>query len=112
MDPGPDYYYPLDDYVRADQVAFSFGREGMRPKMVEGDLRDYEIKEEIMKKGGNIVINPVHREVRLTDEEISDLERGPGFYDCLFSQVEKRADIGVVKMQEITDKNDRQNNCI
>ena len=45
----------------------------MRPKIVEGDLRDYEIKEEIMKKGGNIVINPVHREVRLTDEEISDL---------------------------------------
>jgi hypothetical protein len=40
------------------------------------------------------------------------LERGPGFYDCLFGQVEKRTDIGAVKYQEISAKNDRQNNCI
>ena len=65
-----------------------------------------------MKKGGNIVINPVHQEFRLNEEEIASLERGPGFYDCLFSQVEKRNDVGAVKYQDITAKNDRQNNCI
>ena len=37
MDPGPDYYYPQDDYVKADPVAFSFGRQGIRPKVQEGD---------------------------------------------------------------------------
>ena len=41
MDPGPDYYYPQDDYVKADPVAFSFGRQGIKPKIQEGDLRDY-----------------------------------------------------------------------
>ena len=41
MDPGPDYYYPQDDYIKADPVAFSFGRQGIKPKIQEGDLRDY-----------------------------------------------------------------------
>lgn len=30
MDPGPDYYYPADDYIKANPVAFSFGREGIK----------------------------------------------------------------------------------
>ena len=112
MDPGPDYYYPADDYIKPNAAVFSFGKEGVKPKIAEPDYRDYEIKQEIMKKGGNIIINPPHKEVRLSDEQISDLQRGPGFYDCLFSQVQKRPDIGVIKFQEITAKNDRENNCI
>jgi hypothetical protein len=112
MEPGPDYYYPQDDYLKPQAAMFSFGKEGLKPKRVEYDYRDYEISEELMKKGGNIVINPPHKEVRLTEEEVASLERGPGYYDCLFSQVEKRADVGVVKYQEITVKNDRQNNCV
>jgi hypothetical protein len=35
-----------------------------------------------------------------------------GFYDCLFSQVEKRTDTGLVKYQPITKKNARENNCV
>ena len=69
----------------------------MKEKAPEKDYRDYEVSDEIMKKGGNIVINPVHKEHRLTDDEIRNLNRGPGFYDCLFGQVEPRADLGVVK---------------
>lgn len=37
-----------------------------------------------MKKGGNIIINPVHQQHRLTEDELANLERGPGFYDCIF----------------------------
>ena len=58
------------------------------------------------------MINPEHKEHRLTEEEIRDLNRGPGYYDCLFKHVEKRDDIGVVKFQEVTEKNARENNCI
>lgn len=58
------------------------------------------------------MINPEHQEHRLTTDELRSLERGPGFYDCLFKLVEKRTDAGVVAYREITAKNDRQNNCI
>lgn len=84
MDPGPDYYYPADDYVKPNPVGFSFGREGVKEKPIEYDYRDYEIKEDLMKKGGNIVINPIHQQHRLTKDELASLERGPGFYDCIF----------------------------
>ena len=100
MEPGPDFYYPQDDLIRPALVGFSFGKEV--EKKPTPDNRDYQVNDEIMKKGGNIVINPVHTPHRLTDEEISSLNRGPGYYDCLFSQVEKRDDIGVVKFQQIT----------
>jgi hypothetical protein len=30
MDPGPDYYYPSDDYVRPNAPVFSFGNEGVK----------------------------------------------------------------------------------
>lgn len=50
---------------------------------------------------------PEHKQHKLTEEEIRELNRGPGYYDCLFSKVEKRTDIGVVKMQPITEKNAR-----
>jgi hypothetical protein len=29
MDPGPDYYYPTDDYVMENQVGFTFGKAGI-----------------------------------------------------------------------------------
>ena len=45
------------------------------------------------------MIMPEHKTHKLTEEEIRSLNRGPGFYDCLFSQVEKRNDIGVIKFQ-------------
>ncbi len=30
MEPGPDYYYPADDYLRPDAVGFTFKREGLQ----------------------------------------------------------------------------------
>lgn len=41
MGPGPDYYYPADDYVKPQPVGFSFGREGLKEKPIEYDYRDY-----------------------------------------------------------------------
>lgn len=74
MDPGPDYYYPQDDFMHENAVAFSFAKAGIVQKKQEYDYRDYEINEEIMKKGGNIVINPLpQQEHRLTEEEIRSL---------------------------------------
>ena len=43
MDPGPNYYYPTDDLIHNQANAFSFGKEGMKEKIVEVDYRDYEI---------------------------------------------------------------------
>ena len=63
-------------------------------------------------KGGNIVINPEHKPHQLTEEEIRSLNRGPGFYDCLFSQVEQRNDIGIVKFPQLKPQNARENNCV
>ena len=65
-----------------------------------------------MKKGGNVIINPVHKEHRLTQEEMRALSRGPGFYDCVFKLVQERTDKGNVSYQPVNEKNDRQNNCI
>lgn len=56
------------------------------------------------------LIQPEHQPKRLTEEELASLNRGPGFYDALFSQVERRADIGVPKLPELTANNDRANN--
>ena len=63
-------------------------------------------------KGGNIVINPEHKPHQLTEEEIRSLNRGPGFYDCLFAQVEQRNDIGIVKFPQLKPQNARENNCV
>ena len=41
MDPGPDYYYPLDDFIRASPAVFSFGKAGIIEKKKEYDYRDY-----------------------------------------------------------------------
>lgn len=43
----------------------------------------------------------------MTIDEIHALDRGPGFYDVLFGQVEKRTDIGAVKYVEVNEKNSR-----
>lgn len=45
MEPGPDYYYPSDDLLRPNAQVFSFGKEGLKKKIIEVDYRDYEIKE-------------------------------------------------------------------
>ncbi len=66
MEPGPDFYYPQDDLTRPGLIGFSFGKEGQQPQRPVFDDRDYEINEEIFKKGGNIVINPIHTEHKLT----------------------------------------------
>lgn len=29
MDPGPDYYCPMDDFTRASPAVFSFGKAGI-----------------------------------------------------------------------------------
>jgi hypothetical protein len=58
----------------------------------------------------NVLINPEHQPKRLTEEELSNLNRGPGFYDAVFSQVERRADFGVIRLPELTATNDRVNN--
>ena len=41
MDPGPEYYYPNDDYIKPNAPNFSFGKEGAKQKMAEYDDRDY-----------------------------------------------------------------------
>lgn len=56
MDPGPDYYYPMDDLTKPQAVGYTFGKQ--EEKKPEIDNRDYDIQEEILKQGGNIVINP------------------------------------------------------
>lgn len=101
IQPGPDYYHPQDDLIKPKPIAVIFNKKSKKEK-VEVDNRDYEINEDLMKKGGNIIINPEHAIHRLTEEEIRSLNRGPGFYDCLFSQVEKRNDIGIIAYQPIT----------
>lgn len=27
MDPGPDYYYPLDDLIRPNPIGYTFGKQ-------------------------------------------------------------------------------------
>lgn len=34
MEPGPDYYYPTDDLINNKPLAFSFGKEGLKPKII------------------------------------------------------------------------------
>ena len=58
MEPGPDYYYPTDDLIKQKIPTFSFAQAGVVEKRPEMDYRDYEIREEIFKHGGNIIINP------------------------------------------------------
>lgn len=39
MQPGPDYYYPADDYIKPNGPSFSFGKQGLKEKAVEYDYR-------------------------------------------------------------------------
>ena len=110
MEPGPEYYYPRDDLTKPQAVGHTFAKQ--QDKKPEPDNRDYQVNEELFKRGGNIVINPEHQLHRLTEEEIREINRGPGYYDCVFRQVERRDDIGVVKFAEVTEKNARENNCV
>jgi len=41
--------------------------------------------------------------------DVAELKRGPGYYDIKHDLVERRPDIGVLKMQDITEKNAREN---
>jgi hypothetical protein len=59
MDPGPGFYHPTDDFIKENPVVFSFGKAGMVLKKEALDYRDYDINEELFKKGGNIIINPL-----------------------------------------------------
>lgn len=43
IEPGPDYYYPVDDYIKPNAPNFSFGKEGIKEKPIEYDSRQYEI---------------------------------------------------------------------
>ena len=64
MDPGPDYYYPLDDLIRPNLIGYTFGKQEQKPKAP--DNRDYQINDDFMKKGGNILIMPEHKNHVLT----------------------------------------------
>jgi hypothetical protein len=66
VEPGPDYYYPHDDLIYQNAIVFTFPKKEEQAKK-EVDHRDYEINEEYLRKGGNILIMPEHKAHRLTE---------------------------------------------
>lgn len=92
-----------------NQPVFTFAKDGIEEKEPEMDRRlPLDIKEDLIKKrilGGNI--DPVHSEVPLDLDDLLEMRMGPGMYDQNHKLTEKRTDIGAIKYQEITDKNDR-----
>lgn len=65
MEPGPDYYYPLDDLTKPNLVGFTFGKHEEKP--APRDNRDYDVNDEYFKLGGDIVIMPEHKPHVLTE---------------------------------------------
>jgi len=110
--PSPTRYYPKDDLIYPSPLAFTFFKEGIEKKTKIEDLdmrKPLNIKFDLVKPripAAHIVL-PETESRKVPD--VAELKRGPGYYDIKHDLVERRPDIGVLKMQDITEKNAREN---
>ena len=108
--PGPDYYYSKDDYIKPNHEGFQFAKETRFNFDEELDLKEplnvtLNLVKPRVKMG---VIQPLQNNFAL--EPIVEEDIGPGQYDINENLVKKRSDIGVIKIPEINEHNDRVKN--
>lgn len=108
--PGPNYYYCKDDLIYEKKPVFTIAKAGITEKPPEIDRRhDLEPNIDFVKKRApTFVIKEESEKIERFENFVQD-KMGPGKYDQNYKLVEKRVDIGNVRLQELTEKNAREN---
>lgn len=108
--PGPDYYYSKDDLIYSRKPVYTIPAAGKEAKPAEPDRRRaLDPNVDFIKKRAPTFVIKEEPEKALKVEDLVQMKLGPGMYDQNFRLVEKRVDVGHVKLQELTEKNAREN---